>query len=52
MIIIQESYAEAARYYQMAAENIRPDAEATWNLGYMHHFGIGNKRLRISKKTL
>eukprot|EP01130_Rhizamoeba_saxonica_P001338 TRINITY_DN11203_c0_g1_i1.p1 TRINITY_DN11203_c0_g1~~TRINITY_DN11203_c0_g1_i1.p1 ORF type:complete len:792 (-),score=214.80 TRINITY_DN11203_c0_g1_i1:59-2434(-) len=42
-------YNFAAEYYKIA--NARKDAEATFNLGYMHHFGIGlEKDYHLAKR--
>merc|ERR1712167_386823 len=47
----EERLAEAAKNYQKAAENKPPDAQALWNLGYMHHFGDGLPRdLHMAKR--
>lgn len=38
-------YREAVYYYDLAAKNpTKPNAHAMWNLGYMHHYGLGRPR--------
>eukprot|EP00492_Amphilonche_elongata_P000290 TRINITY_DN1147_c0_g1_i1.p1 TRINITY_DN1147_c0_g1~~TRINITY_DN1147_c0_g1_i1.p1 ORF type:complete len:193 (+),score=23.95 TRINITY_DN1147_c0_g1_i1:319-897(+) len=45
-------YREAVYYYDLAAKNpTKPNAHAMWNLGYMHHHGLGRPRdFEIAKR--
>jgi len=45
-------YREAVYYYDLAAKNpTKPNAHAMWNLGYMHHYGLGRPRdFEIAKR--
>jgi len=48
----KKRFEEAARYYHLAAENsANPNPEATFNVGWMHHIGVGMGRdLDLAKR--
>jgi len=48
----KDRFEEAARYYHLAAENAaNPNPEATFNVGWMHHIGVGMSRdLELAKR--
>merc|ERR1719397_224125 len=48
----KDRFKEAARYYHLAAENAaNPNPEATFNVGWMHHIGVGMSRdLELAKR--
>jgi len=50
---VERNYAQAALYYRMCSEDNDPhaSAQALFNLGYMHHFGMGlPKDYHLSKR--
>lgn len=48
----KDNFKEASRYYHLSAENSKtPNPEAMFNLGWMHHMGIGmRKDLELAKR--